>query len=588
MSDGNDMMDEVTSGERALRSDLSSVDGRPVRLPRSPSAHCTGSFSFSEPELRDIAARSGNEAAWVAAFERHGVSAPSKAYGDFAVAVRDRAGRMLLAVDRFAIRTLCYRIDGEGELAFHQRADVLAMPDATSDPQAIFDYLYFHVIPAPRTIYQGVARLPPGHYALVDRGRLTVARWWTPRFVEDAPADFAALREEFLAILRRSIARSLDTRSVACFLSGGTDSSTVAGLVGEATGRAARTFSIGFDAEGYDEMAYARLAARHFGTDHHEYYVTPDDVVESVPQIAAYYDQPFGNSSVAAAYACARQARDAGIELLLAGDGGDELFGGNSRYAKQRIFDAYRHVPRWLRASLVEPALLGSAVLGRVPGIRKLVSYVEQARVPMPDRMQLQNLTEHLGYAEILTPEFLAEIDPASPLRLQRETYDDLRCDSIVNRMLAYDWRFTLADNDLPKVQGATSMAGVAVGFPLLDDELVDFSLRLAPHLKVRGLKLRWFFKQALRGFLPEEILRKKKHGFGLPFGMWTTTHPRLRELAFDSARSLGSRGIVRAAFIDRLIGQNVAEHPAYYGEMLWILMMLEQWFASRRRKATA
>src|SRR5207247_7465056 len=134
----------------------------------------------------------------------------------------------------------------------------------------------------------------------------------------------------------------------------------------------------------------------------------------------------------------------------------------------------------------------------------------------------------------------------------------------------------------LPKVLGATSLAGVAVGFPLLNDELVDFSLRLAPHLKVRGLKLRWFFKEALRGFLPDEILRKKKHGFGLPFGVWATTHPRLRDLARDSVRSLGQRGIVRVAFIDRLIDEYVPQHPAYYGEMLWILMMLEQWLAHR------
>jgi len=552
----------------------------PFRLARSASAYCVGSFDFIEPELAAIAAQQGREAAWVEAFERHGVAAPAKVHGNFAVAVRDRAGRTLLAVDRFSIQSLAYRIAADGELIFHNRADVVAAPDARLDPQALLDYLYFHVIPSPRTIHVGVLRLPPGHYALQDHGRLTVARWWTPRFVEDAPADFAALRDEFRGVLRRSVARAANSQAVGCFLSGGTDSSTVAGILSETIGRPASTFSIGFDAKGYDEMSYARIAARRFGTDHHEYYVTPDDIITSVPHIAAHYDQPFGNSSVVPAFHCARLAHDSGIELLLAGDGGDELFGGNSRYAKQRVFDAYRLFPQWMRTGLVEPALLGAPAFKRVPGISKAVSYVEQARVPMPDRMQMHNLSAHLGYAEIMTPDVLARVDPLDPLRRQRDTYNAAQCSSLVNRMLAFDWKYTLADNDLPKVLGAVSLAGTAVGFPLLDDELVDFSLRLAPHLKVRGLRLRWFFKEALRGFLPDEILRKKKHGFGLPFGTWATTHPQLRDFAHESLRSLGRRGIVRTAFIDRLIDEYLPEHPGYYGEMLWVLIMLEHWLA--------
>ena len=128
--------------------------------------------------------------------------------------------------------------------------------------------------------------------------------------------------------------------ALGCFLSGGTDSSTVAGTLKQVTGSAA-TFSIGFDAAGYDEMDYARIAAKHFGTDHHEHYVTPAELVSAIPKVAAHYDQPFGNSSAVPAYICATVARDHGVRKLLAGDGGDELFGGNTRYAKQKIFEAW-------------------------------------------------------------------------------------------------------------------------------------------------------------------------------------------------------------------------------------------------------
>ena len=265
------------------------------------------------------------------------------------------------------------------------------------DPQALYDYLYFHMIPAPRTVFKDIFRLPAGHYALFENGQLTVAPWWKPHFNEDRRAPFDELKAEFRQILLDAVTDRLDDGTTGCFLSGGTDSSTVAGLLREVTGQPARAFSIGFEAAGYDEMEYARLAARHFGAEHHEYYVTPDDLVRSIPEVAASYDQPFGNSSVVPAFYCAKAAREAGITRILAGDGGDELFGGNTRYAKQRVFGAYEQIPGILRRGLLEPLLTGIALPGKIPGIKKAVSYVEQASVPMPDRMQMYNLLGRLG-----------------------------------------------------------------------------------------------------------------------------------------------------------------------------------------------
>lgn len=541
---------------------------------------CTGHHTFLDPDLAAVASVQGDAAAWVLAFAQHGVAAPAHVRGDFAVAVSDVAGRTFLAVDRFAIRTLCYAVDGR-QLRVAARADDLANAGEALDPQALFDYLYFHVIPAPQTAHRGVERLPAGHCALFEHGTLTVAPWWTPRFEEGRAGALASLRAEFRALLRAAVADQAGRGRVGCFLSGGTDSSTVAGMLGLATGARPATFSIGFDAEGYDEMAYARIAAKEFNADHHEYYVTPDDLVRGIPRIAASFDQPFGNSSVVPAYYCAQMARDAGIDTMLAGDGGDELFGGNTRYARQKVFAAYDRVPAPLRAHVLEGPFLRSAMLARVPLLRKAQSYVEQARVPMPDRMQAYNLLRRMGLPEVLTPEFLAAVDVDGPLRRQRNVYAAASGGSLVNRMLAYDWRFTLADNDLPKVMGATALAGVEAGFPLLDDRIVDFSLRLPPSLKVRGLTLRWFFKDALRGFLPDAIITKTKHGFGLPFGVWLTRNDRLMTLALDSLALLRDRGIVRTTFLDRLAKEYLPQFPGYYGEMIWILMMLGQWEAA-------
>jgi asparagine synthase (glutamine-hydrolysing) len=147
-----------------------------------------------------------------------------------------------------------------------------------------------------------------------------------------------------------------------------------------------------------------------------------------------------------------------------------------------------------------------------------------------------------------------------------------------LNRTLAFDWRYTLGESDLPKVRETTRLAGISVGFPMLDSALLDFSLTLPDNYKLRGLKLRWFFKEALRGFLPDEILTKKKQGFGLPFGVWLTKNPKLFELANDSLQTLAQRGIVRPEFIQTLLKHRLQEHAGYYGEKIWILMMLEQW----------
>lgn len=553
---------------------------------QSPDLHL-GSPRFADTDLANAASQLGILAAWRQAVRAHADQAARGVMGSFAVGLHDGKDRVFLAVDRFAQQTLCYRVlkttDGP-RLMFAERADALIDTGterrASISAQAIFDYLYFHAIPSPRTIFEGVYRLPPGHCAWFENGKLTVKPYWTPTFQEPDHADFDSLKAEFQFLLESSVGRQLDGGKAGCFLSGGTDSSTVAGMIGRHNKSPAATYSIGFDADGYDEMAFARIAANRFQTEHHEYYVTPDDLVRSIPEVARHYDQPFGNSSALPAYYCARMACADGVNKILAGDGGDELFGGNSRYAKMRVFGLYEGIPLVLRNGLIEP-LLERTALRKLPLLKKGTSYVEQAKVPMPDRLQMYNLLLRLGTAEVLTPAFLALIEESGPSQHQQSIWSQVDTRSDLNRTLAFDWRYTLAESDLPKVRETTKLASLEVGFPFLDDELLDFSLKLPQNYKLRGLNLRWFFKEALRGFLPDEIITKKKQGFGLPFGVWLTRHPALYQLAEKSLLSLASRHIVRPDFIQTLLKDHLPKHPGYYGEMVWILMMLEQWLQS-------
>ena len=535
-----------------------------------------GQPRFCDPKLARLQVTAGISAAWHAALAADPAKSAGAVDGGFAVGIRDANGRAFMAVDPLGLHSLCFRLI-DGELHFALSASELSEEGSALDLQATFNYLYFHAIPSPRTIFTGVSRLPPGHFALFENGQLTIRPYFRPRFQAAIRPSFNALKSEFRSLLAESVRRELGTGKPACFLSGGTDSSTVAGMIREVTGEAPATYSIGFEAEGYDEMAYARIAAKHFGTDHHEYYVTPEDLIKGIPLAAKSFDQPFGNSSVLPTFCCAQLAQSDGIKQLLAGDGGDEFFGGNTRYAKQRIFGWYDQVPQWLRGGLLEPLLMHTP-LGKLPLARKGASYIEQARQPMPDRLQSYNLLNRLGQSEVLTPGFLALVSAGEPLQLQREAWRLADADTDLDRNLAFDWRFTLAESDLPKVRMATAMAGVEVGYPLLDSALREFSMRLPTDYKLKGLKLRWFFKEALRGFLPDAILTKQKHGFGLPFGVWASRHPGLSALANDSLRSFAQRGLVQPKFIERLLSEHLPAHPGYYGEMVWILMMLEQW----------
>jgi asparagine synthase (glutamine-hydrolysing) len=500
--------------------------------------------------------------------------------GAFALALFDGHRRQgLIAIDRMGQCSLAYVASDDG-LCFASTITALEGLGGRRfepRPQAIFDYVYFHTIPGPETFFRDVRRVEPGE-CVEFHGRSAVPfRYWQPAFEEDGPADFEHLRREFRATLEAAVRRATADGARACFLSGGTDSSTIAGLIGTTSGAAARTYSIGFGAAGYDEMAYARIAAKRFATAHTELYLTPEDVVAAIPIIARAYDQPFGNSSAVPAYYCAKRARDDGQHVLLAGDGGDELFGGNQRYADQYLFSLYDRLPERFRRRVLEPWVPRGRE-SRVGVVRKLASYVAQASVPLPARLQTYNSVVRFGADEIFQPDFVAGVDAERPQRIQDAVYAGARAHSTINRMLALDLKFTLADNDLRKVGRMCEIAGIDVRYPLLDDEVVDFSLRLPPAYKLRGTRLRYFFKRALRDLLPAEIRRKRKHGFGLPFGVWARDHPGLRALTYDTLVQLRRRGIVRPAYIDRLVRGHTDQHAAYFGGEIWVLMMLEQW----------
>ena len=500
--------------------------------------------------------------------------------GSFSLALIDTSKQItLLSIDRMGIEQMHYQYQDQQLLFSTSLRELSGLPTVTKRilPQAVFNYFYFHCIPSPNTIYAGIYKLKPAEVLIFKNGSLSTDCYWKPSFIEKNHASASELQ----AGIKKSLDATMQEFSAdplcGAFLSGGTDSSTLAGLLKKHHASEAPVFSIGFEEQGYDEMEFANIAVKKFGNKHNKYYVNFDDVLTLIDKIPKIYEEPFGNSSVVPTYAAATLANQNGVKLLLGGDGGDELFGGNERYTTQKLFGVYAQIPKWLRAMVLEPAFLNS-IAAATPLAKKVNSYIKQAKIPMPMRMQSYNILHTQPADSIFDSHYLAEIDVQQPISLLTETYNEIPDASLLNKMLYLDWKFTLADNDIRKVNTMCHAAGVEVAYPFLDNRVVDSSTQIPSHMKIKGMRLRSFFKDTYSDFLPPEIIAKPKHGFGLPFGVWLKKDSRLQETVYAALANLKSRHMFQDSFLDNLIEKHRSEHAAYYGTFVWVLAVLELW----------
>lgn len=547
-----------------------------------PLAVITPGAGWHDAHLARLAADADPARALLRAWDERGDRFVEAVAAPFSLALYDPAAeRMLLAVDRIGQRSAVWTHADGHVVAADSLRTLLALTTVRRElrPQALYDYMFLHMVPSPETAYAGISRLRGGHLAELRADGARVRPYWLPRFSEGPPGTLEDATRELHEVLSGAIARADRPEETGTFLSGGLDSSTVTGLTAGLRDAPVHSFSIGFDEAQYDESAYARAAAERFGTMPHTQVVQAEDTAEAIPEVAAWYDEPFGNSSAVPALLCARLARGSGMRALLAGDGGDELFGGNERYATQKKFEIYAGLPRPMQ-QLVRAGALAAAALPGPAVLRKPRSYVEQASVPLPDRFETYNFLVRHAADEVFEPGFLAQVDTEAPLRYLRELYQAPEEASALNRMLYLDWYRTLQDNDLVKVSQMCELAGIEVHYPMLDDAVVDFSTRIPSRWKLKGHTLRWFFKQAVTGFLPEQIIHKQKHGFGLPFGLWAARIPSVQDMAYGRLADLEQRGIFRPDFLARARESHQTVHAAYYGELVWILLMLELWLA--------
>lgn len=451
------------------------------------------------------------------------------------------------------------------------------------DDKSLYHFLNFSYVPAPHSMIQGVEKLGPARRLQWKDGSVSIDRYWRPTYPESLRFDTmdsaaAELRDQ----IQNAVIRTRPDGGTVwgSFLSGGTDSSSISGILARTQQDRVRTFSIGFDEAGYDELEFSRIATNYYGLDSATHIVTSTEALGLVDQVVHAYEEPAGNASSIATLACAQTARLAGMELLIGGDGGDEIFGGNERYRKDEVMGRFHAMPGPLKSLARGLCALGSGVDWRP--WNRVKNFVRRSSLPNPDRFYTDDSFASEYFDTLLTRDFQSRLDRDESLNVLRRTYLDADARSELGKLLYIDLEHTICDNDVVKVTRAARHAGLTVRFPYLDRQLVEYTGRLPPDYKVGHGEKRVLFKRAMSTVLPAQIINKKKQGFGLPIAVWFRTDKRYRALLEEYV--LGIRAMQRGYFQPDVIRQLFRRHESgawSHGPELWYLLMLELWMRS-------
>ncbi|WP_319574720.1 asparagine synthase-related protein [uncultured Desulfobacter sp.] len=503
--------------------------------------------------------------------------------GSFCFGLWDTRKEFLLtATDPYGLRPVVYTRKNEHFAAASRIRHLLwaGYSKRQLNEDSVFHYLFFHTICSPFTIYKDINKLEPGHKFVITQQAAGSSLYYDIQY----RVNNSLSEQEWIQRIRDELekavavyAKALPYDKTGCFLSGGTDSSSIVAYYTKLMKKPAKTFSIGFDESKYNELDYADIAVKRYQSQQKEYYVTPDDVLVLINALPSLYDEPFGNASVIPAFFCSKSAGDAGMKYLLGGDGGDEIFGGNERYVTDMVFQRYFFLPKVLRKAVVEPLLSWMPSAGL---FYKAKRYVRRSNIPNPERFYSYNLLAETSPEVIFKKEFIHHIDTRSFMDTASRHYQNVSYAEETNRLLYLDMKFTITDNDIRKVTQMVEAAGLRVRYPYLDRDLVDFTTTIPADIKVKWGKNRYIFKKAMNGILPDEIIHKTKHGMGLPIDPWFKKNVKLKEFLADHifSENAAINTYINQEFMQSIYKLHKESETSYYGDNLWVFLILELW----------
>uniref|UniRef100_A0A7C4EXX6 asparagine synthase (glutamine-hydrolyzing) n=1 Tax=Desulfomonile tiedjei TaxID=2358 RepID=A0A7C4EXX6_9BACT len=489
----------------------------------------------------------------------------------------DERKRLFLARDRLGKKPLYY-YSSHGRLSFSSELYSLGQdpsaPQGISE-QALFQYFLYDFIPAPQTIFSGVAKLPAGHRAFFDRDGLRIERYWTPP-LPDAPQEYSQACEALQELLENSVKlRLISDVPLGAFLSGGIDSTLISALVARQATHRVKTFSIGFPGTSHDESKWSQMAAKYLRTDHREFSSSLD--VEFIfPRMIRHFGEPFGDSSALPTWHLARQTRQE-VTVALSGDGGDELFGGYDRYLARRLQSCYEVLPKALRGRFIEPLIEKLPETTDYYGtstIKKLKLFLRACA-----RLQEEPLA--------LVPRTFSQ-DQASRLTGVAYRPDEDACLSIarqyiglepVTAMMLTDIQTYLAEDILTKVDRMAMAHSLEVRCPLLDYRVVELACRMPLSFKLKRGRTKRILRDAAKPYVPPSILTRPKYGFQIPLGEWLKgkLRPWAQSMLFDASHQLLDREFIAALWDEHQHGRCDHAHR------LWLILIFQEWYNQYR-----
>ena len=548
---------------------------------------------YNFPKLKDELERDGfvftttcDTEVVLAMYARYGPEMLERLNGIFALAIWDaHRHELFLARDRLGVKPLYYsQRDGVLYFASEVKALLPALPRPSLRHDAVADYLTFLWVPDPDTIFDGVYKLPPGHFAVYSADGLRVQQYWDVSFApEHRPEEewTDRLRDEVFAAIERQMISDVPLGS---FLSGGIDSSAIVAKASSVTDRLT-TYTLGWTSEDLaheivpDDLGYARQVGAQFDVDYHER-ILDADIVDLLPKLVWHLDEPVADPACITSYLICSAAREK-LTVILSGMGGDEVFAGYPRHLAARIGHASDILPARARA-LIRRAVESKLTLGR-PGrmrgprrnLRKLVGGLD--RDPITRYLTYCSYYRPEELARVLSPSLRGDLAHHDPLRYHRDYFDRVSGEHWLNQILYVDQKTFLPCLNLTYTDKMGMAASTEVRVPLLDDDVVELAGRIPPELKLRRLTRKYLFKKSMESTLPKNIVHRPKAGFGAPVRSWLVgdLKPMVEETL--SPANVASRGLFDPSEVQRLIRAN-EEGKADYALRLWALLTLELW----------